>query len=112
MVRAARAAVEHHLPSTNLTNSTEDEDAPRTTPGPSQNNVTLQSLKYNNRSEPMHMAKVAEGRNRIVDADDRSRKFGMSPASASAGRRGGQDDEDFPETLQEAIQGEYWRPFT
>ena len=57
----------------------------------------------------MHMAKVAEGRNRIVDTDDSSRKFGMkmSPASASAGRRGGKDDEDFPETLQEAIQGKY-----
>jgi hypothetical protein len=68
------------------------------------------------------MHKVAEGRNnRVVDANNSSRKFGMSPASTSAIESGRSsavggggvankedssktEDDDFPETLQDAIQ--------
>lgn len=64
------------------------------------------------------MAKIAEGRNRVIDTDDRrSRKVGMSPASAAiesggssavgGGAGASKEDDDFPETLQDAIQGKY-----
>ncbi|KAH7624319.1 hypothetical protein Ndes2526B_g00505 [Nannochloris sp. 'desiccata'] len=111
VVRAARAAVEQHLPS-NLTTNDDTTSNPANTP---QSNITLHNLKYDNHPEPMHMAKIAEGRNRVIDTDDRSsRKVGMSPASAaiesggSSAVGGGagvsKEDDDFPETLQDAIQ--------
>lgn len=113
-MRAARTAVEHHLPST-LTANDDGASNPAGTP---QSNITLHNVKYNNNSEPMHMVKIEERRNRIIDTDDgSSRKFRMSPASAAmesggssavgggAGARKG--DDDFPETLQDAIQGKY-----
>jgi len=114
VVRAARTAVEQHLPSTLTTN---DDTASNPTDTP-QSNITLHNLKYDNNSEPMHMAKVAEGRNRIIDTDDgNNRKFRISPASAAIERGGSsavgggagaeKGDDDFPETLQDAIQGKH-----
>jgi hypothetical protein len=106
IIGAARAAV--HLPSTS---NNEDEE---------RSQINVHNPKLNTNSEPMH--KVAEGRNnRVVDTNNSSRKFGMSPASAAAienGRSSAGDssgvaskedaskteDEDFPETLQDAIQ--------
>ena len=70
-VHAARVVVEPHLPG--------KEQAVSATPS---NEVTLQSLKYKD-SEPLHMVKVAEGRNIIVDeGDGQQRRITASPTNA------------------------------
>jgi hypothetical protein len=62
--------------------------------------ITLQALKF---KEPMHMAKTAEGRNVM---DEKGRLLAHGTSATAGGTGNGEGGIQFPETLQQAIQGE------